>query len=443
MNFVPHKYQEKAIDFIQDNDVAMLILDMGLGKTVITLTAISELIASGEVTKVLVVAPLRVARDTWKQEVDKWEHLKWLKLSVAVGNAKDRIKAFSTDSDIYITNRENIPWLLTNIKSAPKFDMIVIDELSSFKNHSSQRFKCLRKIKKPNTRMVGLTGTPCSNGLMDLFAEVGILDDGKHLGRYVTHFRANYFDKYGNWTFVLKPGAEEAIYKAIEPISISMKAVDYLDMPELINMYDYVDMNGEEQKIYKKLKEEFILPLADNTVIDASSAATLSSKLSQLASGFLYDEEKRIHEVHKHKVEALKDIIEEAQGEPILIAYWYKADLKRILSEVPNAKELNSSNDFDEWNKGKIEVALIHPASAGHGLNLQSGGNVICWYGITWSLELYEQTIGRLYRQGQKNSSVIVRHILTRGTIDEKVIKALREKDTTQKALIDAIKAEV
>lgn len=443
MKFIPHDYQNTAIRFIENNDVSALILDMGLGKTVITLTAIAELIATGEVNKVLVVAPLRVARDTWSNEVNKWEHLNYLRLSVVVGSAKERLDALKSDADVYVINRDVLPWLLTNIKQAPKFDMIVIDELSSFKNYRSQRFKSLRKIKGRDTKMVGLTGTPASNGLMDLFAEIGILDGGEHLGRYITHYRDKYFDKYGDWSYVLRNGAEERIYQAIEPISISMKAVDYLDMPEKVLFNDYVAMEKDEKEKYNYLRKNFILSLDENTVIDSKSAATLSMKLSQLANGFLYDEEKNIHPVHNHKVEALEEIVEEANGKPVLVAYWFKADLKAIQSTIKDAKELKTSEDFRAWNEGKIRVALIHPASAGHGLNLQEGGNILVWYGLTWSLELYEQTNARLYRQGQKAGSVIIRHILTKGTIDEQIIRALEGKRLTQDALIEAIKVSL
>lgn len=443
MKFNPHNYQQLAINFVETNNVSALILDMGLGKTIITLTAIAELIASGEVNKVLVVAPPRVARDTWANELTKWDHLKWLNLITLTCEARQRLIRLKSDADIYVISRECLPWLLNHIKEAPNFDMIVLDELSGFKNYASQRFKCLRKIKRPGTRMVGLTGTPTSNGLMDLFGEIGILDDGVHLSRYITHFRDKYFNKYGDWTYVLKEGAEEEIYKAIAPISISMKATDYLDMPDKVIMLDYVDMTSEEWKKYKYLRDNYILPLGDATIIDAKSAATLSSKLSQLASGFLYDEDKKAHKLHDHKVEALQEIIDEAQGKPVLVAYWYKSDLETILEHVPGARVLKSSKDFDDWNCGIIKVGLIHPASAGHGLNLQQGGNILVWYAVTWSLELYEQTIGRLYRQGQTSSTVVIRHILTRGTIDEKIYKALEGKNTTQQALIDAIKAEV
>ena len=443
MKFTPHDYQKYCVDFVEENPTAALILDCGLGKTAIALTAINDMLYdSFTVSKVLVVAPLRVARDTWPDEIQKWDDFKHLRPAVIVGDTKTRLNALNSESDIYIINRENIPWLAENKPKSLHFDLIVIDELSSFKNHRSKRFKALRQMIRKDTRMVGLTGTPTSNGLMDLFAEIGILDGGEHLGRYITHFRDRYFNHFGQWDYTLKKGAEEEIYEAIRPITISMKALDYLDMPDLVVQNEYAEMDPNEKKLYKQLKEDYVL-FKDDTVIDAKTAATLSGKLSQLANGFLYDENKKVLDLHSRKLDVLLDIIEEAQGQPLMVAYWYQADRDKILKAVKGTRELKSSQDIKDWEAGKISVALIHPASAGHGLNLQHGGYILIWYGLTWSLELYEQTIGRLYRQGQTSSRVVIKHIITKGTIDERIINAIKAKDTTQQAMIDAVKAEL
>ena len=423
---------------------------MGLGKTITTLTAINNLMYDMfEIRKVLIIGPLRVARDTWPAEIEKWEHLKNLRYSVAVGNAEERIAALNTDADIYIINRENVDWLVSN--TAFDYDMVVIDELSSFKNHQSKRFKALMKVRPKVKRIVGLTGTPASNGLMDLFAEFRLLDMGERLGRFIGQYRNTYFkpDKqngYIVYSYKPLPDAEERIYEKISDITVSMKAVDHLKMPELISNEYTVKMSESEKEKYKELKEELILEVQD-TEITAANAAALSNKLCQMSNGAIYDDDGKIIPIHNRKLDALEDIIESANGKPVLVAYWFKHDRTRIAERLHKLgivyQEIKSPQSIKNWNSGKLPVALIHPASAGHGLNLQSGGNFLVWFGLTWSLELYQQTNARLWRQGQKSETVIIQHIVTKGTVDEKILKALKEKDETQTALMTAVKAEL
>lgn len=446
MKFVPHDYQQYAIDFIKDNEVAAILLDMGLGKTVITLTALNDLIFdSFEVRKVLVIAPLRVARDTWPAEIKKWDHLKHLRYSVAVGSEMERISALRKDAEIYIINRENVDWLVTKSRVPFEFDMVVIDELSSFKSHQSKRFKSLLKVRPFIKRIVGLTGTPSSNGLMDLWAQFRILDMGKRLGRYITHYRSAYFlpdKRSADRIFTYKPadGAEEMIYERISDITISMKSADFLKLPECIINEVPVYMNEKEQRIYETFKADMVARIKGEE-IDAANAAVLSGKLLQMANGCIYDEEKRALKIHDRKLDALEDLIESANGKPLLIAYWFQHDLQRI-KERFTAREIKSSKDIEDWNDGKIPVAAIHPASAGHGLNLQSGGSTLVWFGLTWSLELYQQCNARLHRQGQ-SETVVIHHIITKGTIDEDVMAALVRKEKIQNALINAVKARI
>lgn len=416
-----------------------------------TLTAINDLMYdSFEISKVLIIGPLRVARDTWPQEIRKWEHLKNLTCSVAVGTEEERIAALKCNADIYIINRENVDWLVES-KIRDRFDMIVIDELSSFKNFQTKRFKAMMKLRPKAKRIVGLTGTPASNGLMDLYAEFRLLDMGERLGRFIGQFRTMYFqpDKqngYVVYSYKPLPGAEEAIYEKISDITVSMKACDHLQMPELVSTEYTVQMSDEEQKQYKELKKELILQLPD-TEITAVNAASLSNKLSQMANGAIYDDDENIVPIHDRKLDALEDIIESANGKPVLIAYWFKHDLKRITERLKKLKlvfqEIKSSASIEKWNSGKLPVALIHPASAGHGLNLQSGGNQLVWFGLTWSLELYQQTNARLWRQGQTSETVVIQHIITKGTVDERIMKALEDKNETQTALMEAVKAEL
>ena len=449
MKFIPHEYQEYSARFIVNNTVSAIFLSCGLGKTVITLTAIKELMHDRfEVRKVLVIAPLRVGLGTWPQEIEKWEHLKGLTYSVAIGTEAERKAALMAKADIYIINRENVEWLVKNCSF--DFDMVVIDELSSFKSGATKRFKSLLKVRPTIKRVVGLTGTPSSNGLMDLWAEYRLLDMGKRLGRYIGQYRRNFFipDKRNQQiVFSYKPvaGAEESIYKLISDITISMKSVDYLKMPECVMNKVSVCMNEEEKGKYETLRKEMVLSL-DGTDIDAVNAAALSNKLLQMANGAVYDEDKKAVAIHDRKLDALEDLIEGANGKPVLIAYWFKHDLERIAKRltskhIPFAR-IDGNESIRKWNDGELPVALIHPASAGHGLNLQAGGSTLIWFGLTWSLELYQQTNARLWRQGQKQT-VVIHHIVSKGTIDENVMKALEKKDKTQSALIDAVKANL
>ena len=446
MKFVPHEYQTYATKFIEQNDVSALLLDMGLGKSVITLTAIRNLIIKGEVGRVLVIAPLRVAKSTWPDEIAKWDHLNDLTYSVAVGTEKERLEALRKNVEIVIINRENVDWLVNKSGYRFNFDMIVIDELSSFKSYNAKRFKALLKVRPYVERIVGLTGTPSSNGLMDLWAEYRLLDFGERLGRYITRFRLKYFepDKRSAtviFSYKLLPGAEDEIYNAISDITISMKAKDYLKMPDLIINEVTVDLDPTERRTYETLRKEMVVQISEQEEIDAVNAASLSGKLLQMANGAVYDEDKRVLRIHEKKLDALEDLIEAANGKPVLIAYWFKHDLERI-KERFNVREILTDQDIRDWNNGKIDVAVIHPASAGHGLNLQQGGSTLIWFGLTWSLELYEQANARLYRQGQKET-VVIHHIITKGTIDEDVMQALKRKEKMQSALIDAVKARL
>lgn len=447
MKYNPHDYQRYAAEFIIAHPVAALLLDMGLGKTSITLTAINDLLFdSFEVHKVLVVAPLRVARDTWSAEIEKWEHLKNLRYSVVVGTAQERISALHVPADIYIINRENIQWLVEESGLPFDFDMAVIDELSSFKNHLSKRFRAFMKVRPKLKRIVGLTGTPAGNGLMDLFAEFKLLDMGERLGRLIGLYRNTYFqpDKRNGmvvYSYKPLPNAEQQIYDKISDITISMKAADHLIMPELVSTEYMVQLSENEKEKYDRLKKDLIFSTEDNEVT-AANAASLSNKLSQMANGAVYSDDESVIQIHDRKLDALEDIIESMNGKPLLVAYWFKHDLEQIRKRF-EIREIKSSEDIYDWNSGKIPVALIHPASAGHGLNLQSGGSTLVWFGLTWSLELYQQTNARLWRQGQTADTVVIQHIIAKGTIDEQIMKALKTKDTTQAALITAVKAEV
>ena len=446
MKYKPHEYQSYATEFILSHPISAVFLEMGLGKSVITLSAIFDLcLDSFLVCKVLVIAPLRVARDTWPAEINKWDHLKGLSYSVAVGTEKERIDALKKQSTLYIINRENVDWLVHKSGIPFHFDMVVIDELSSFKSYGAKRFKSLLKVRPSVKRIVGLTGTPSSNGVMDLWAEFRILDLGQRLGRYISHYRNTYFkpDKRNAqiiFSYKPLPGAEEEIYKQISDITISMKSTDYLKMPEYISNEVFVTLSDKEWKVYSDFKEDMVANLGDEE-IDAVNAAVLSGKLLQMANGAVYDSENKAHVIHDKKLDALEDLIEGANGKPVLVAYWYKHDLERIKERFP-VRQIQSSKDIEDWNNSEIPIAVIHPASAGHGLNLQSGGSTLIWFGLTWSLELYQQTNARLYRQGQKDT-VIVHHIITKNTIDEDVLLALTKKEKTQDALIDAVKANL
>lgn len=444
MKYNPHKYQNYAQRFIIEHKACGLFLDMGLGKTVITLTALWDLLFDYfDVGKVLIIAPLRVAKDTWPKEIKKWDHLKDIIVSVVTGSKNERKNALKKKASIYIINRENTEWLINNYKW--DFDMIVIDELSSFKSYKSKRYKSLRKVRADVKRIVGLTGTPAPNSLMDLWSEISLLDMGERLGRFIGGYREKYFipDKRNReviFSYKLREGAEQSIYNKISDICISMKAADYLDMSECIYNKVEVTMNTKEKNLYEKLEKDMILPFKDGD-IDAINAASLSNKLLQIANGAVYDENRKVKIIHDRKLDALEDLIEGANGKPVLIFYSYKHDKDRINKRF-NVKEINTSEDISKWNEGKIQIAIVHPQSAGHGLNLQMGGSTAIWFGLTWSLELYNQANARLYRQGQKNT-VVIHHIITRGTIDEDVMKALERKDVGQEALIEAVKARI
>lgn len=445
MKYEPHGYQEYATNWILNKDKVGLLMDMGLGKTVCTLTAIEELIYNYfDIVKALVIAPLRVAEDTWTVEAEKWDHLKHLKISKILGNEKERRAALNIKADIYVINRENVVWLVKECGKHWPFDMVVVDELSSFKSPKSQRFKALRKVRAK--RIVGLTGTPSPNGLMDLWSEIYLLDQGERLGRTLTSYRDQYFmpDKRNqNIIFSYKPKeeAEEVIYKKLSDICISMKAEDYLELPERIDNIIPVNLQKDVEEKYKKFEKELLLPLKDSDIV-ANNAAVLTNKLLQFANGAIYDENDEVVEIHNEKLKALEEIIEAASGKPVLIFYAYKHDRDRLKKYFKSAKELKTLEEIKKWNNGEIEIMLVHPASAGHGLNLQAGGNIIIWFGLTWSLELYQQANARLYRQGQKQN-VIIHHLVARGTIDEDVMKALENKSVGQEVLLQAVKARI
>ena len=493
MLYVPHDYQRYAIEFILSHPVAAVILDMGLGKTSITLTAIESLMHdSFEVTRVLVIAPLRVAKMTWPDEICQWDHLKNLSFSVAVGTEQERRAAVLQGAEITIINRENLPWLVEKSGLPLNYDMVVIDELSSFKSWQAQRFKAFMKLRPHVKRVVGLTGTPSSNGLMDLFAEYRCLDMGERLGRFIGRYREAYFipeKTNGNivYSYRPRPGAEQQIYEKISDITISMKAMDHLRMPELIRTRYPVSMSASERASYDALRRDLVLNIAEepnemglqrkrrssgatelsaympeangcaacddadfgtpsDAVITASNAAALANKLSQLANGCVYGDDGIALCFHDRKLDALEDILE-ASTSAVLVCYWYKHDLSRIRERLDHLgvtyAEIREPDSIHQWNSGELQVGLIHPASAGHGLNLQQGGHTMVWFGLTWSLELYEQCVARLWRQGQQSQTVVVTHIVTEHTIDERILKALETKSQTQEALISAVKAEL
>ena len=446
MKYAPHNYQVYTTQFIIKHPISAVLLEMGLGKSVITLTAINDLMLDYfDVSRTLVIAPLRVANSTWPEEIKKWDHLKHLSYSVVAGSEKERLDALRKPAHIYIINRENVDWLITKSGIPWAFDMVVIDELSSFKSHQAKRFKSLLKVRPKVKRIVGLTGTPSSNGLMDLWAEFRLLDMGERLGRYITGYRQNFFvpEKRNQqiiFSYKPKDGAEKMIYSLISDITISMKSNDYLKMPECVMNEIDVSLSEEERKLYDRLKADMVLKLEDEE-IDAINAAALSNKLLQMASGAVYNENKESIQIHDRKLDALEDLIEGANGKPVLIAYWFKSDLERIKKRF-KVREIKNSKDISDWNNGNVSVAVIHPASAGHGLNLQAGGSTLIWFSLTWSLELYQQTNARLYRQGQ-NRTVVIHHIVSKGTIDEDVMRALKVKEKIQNALIDSVKARL
>ena len=469
MKYNPHDYQSFATRFILDHPVAAILLQMGLGKSVISLTAMRELFCRGEIRKALVIAPLRVARDTWPEEIRKWDHLRDLTYSVAIGSPDERRKALAVSPQITLINRENVPWLVKELGGRFDYDMVVIDELSSFKNWQAQRFRALMKVRPSVKRIVGLTGTPSPNGYMDLFAEYRILDMGERLGRFIGGYREQYFvpDRWGYgqvFSWKLRPGADEAIWRKISDITVSMKSVDHLKMPECVMNKVSVHMDEKEKAQYETLKEELFLRVASKDVpintcgpkgsrgrsesplectIDAKNASVLCGKLAQLSNGAVYTDNGQVAHIHDRKLDALEDLIESAGGNPLLVAYWFQHDLWRLKERFQDLRVLRSSEDIRDWNAGKIPLAAIHPASAGHGLNLQAGGSTLVWFGLTWSLELYQQTNARLWRQGQKAETVVIHHLVTEGTIDERILQALKGKDQSQDRLIEAVKAQL
>lgn len=448
MKFNPHDYQRYTIQFIIDHPESAIFLGMGMGKTISTLTAINDLIRNRfETQRVLVIAPIRVARDTWPEEIHKWDHLDGLTVSPITGTAKQREAAANRRADIYTIGRENIPWLVKHHGGRWPYDMVIIDELSSFKNPQAKRFKALKKVRPKIHRIVGLTGTPAPNSLLDIWAPFRLIDNGERLGRYITHYRDQYFTpgrRNGavvyNWN--LRPGADQAIYDNIADITVSMRTTDYLQLPDATHQHITVQLPSKARKHIDTLKRDLVLDLDDDT-IDAANAATLSLKLQQLAGGAIYNETGDGYiTVHNEKIQALTELVDQAQGNPMLVCFWFKHERDRILDAIPGARVLDTQQDFHDWNAGLIPVALIHPASAGHGLNLQAGGHIMVWYTTPWSLELYEQANARLHRQGQTEPVSII-HIDTADSIDQTVHQALTRKDTTQQALITAVKAQL
>lgn len=448
MKYVPHNYQKYAANRILESPKVGLFLDMGLGKTVSTLTALDILMFDYfEIQKVLVIAPKRVAEDTWSREVEKWDHLKHFRISKVLGTQKQRLDALKATADIYVINRENVKWLVDLYGNKWPFDTVVIDELSSFKSNKSQRFKALKKVTPLMQRVIGLTGTPTPNGYLDLWPQIYLLDRGERLGKTISGYRERYFypgkrNGYTVFTWDLKPGADEAIQKKISDICVSMKAEDYLELPERINNNVYIKMDSKAQALYEQLEKELILQVEEDQ-ITALTAGALTQKLLQMANGAVYDADNKPVHIHDGKLEALEEILEFNQ-EPVLVFYNFKHDYSRLMERFKDLKPrtLETSKDIKDWNDGKIRLLLAHPASVGHGLNIQAGGHIIVWYGLTWSLELYQQANARLYRQGQ-TKNVIVHHLITEGTVDEDVMKAIERKDLGQEAFMEAVKARI
>ncbi|MDR3565555.1 MAG: DEAD/DEAH box helicase [Negativicutes bacterium] len=447
MQYSPHVYQDHFTELIINSPTVAGFLDMGLGKSVSTLSAVAQLLHDyWEVERVLVIAPLRVAQYTWSDEIEKWDHTSYLKLAKVLGTEKQRIAALKSKANIWVINRENVTWLVKYFGSKWPFDMVVIDESSSFKSHKAQRFKALRKVRPLIKRIVELTGTPAPNNLLDIWPQIYLLDRGERLGKTITGYRERYFepdkrDGHIVFSWRLKPGAEEAIYAKIADICVSMKAEDWLSLPPRIDNIVKVQLEPTVKKLYKQLERDLLLPFAGGDVV-AGQAADLSNKLLQMANGAIYDENKSVRVIHDAKLDALEDIIESANGNPVMVFYWYKHDLTRLKKRFPHARTLDKTQDVKAWNYGEIPLLLVHPASAGHGLNLQAGGNIIVWFGLTWSLELYEQANARLDRQGQ-TKSVIVHHLVAVGTVDELVLKALKNKATGQNALMAAVRSRI
>lgn len=441
-----HPYQEYSVEWIINHPYSGLFLDMGLGKTLSTLTAVDELLTIGEVSKVLVIAPLTVADKTWSDEIKKWDHLKHLTYSKILGSEKQRIAALSKEADLYLINRENVVWLAEYFKSKWPFETVVIDELSSFKSPQSKRFKALRKIRPKIKRLIGLTGTPAPNNLMDLWPQMYLLDRGERLEKTLTAYRRKYFvpDKMNGhivYSYRLIPKQDEVIFEKISDVCVSMKAKDHLSLPPRVNNIINVELSGKDLLNYKQFEKEYVLTLEDSELV-AMNAAVLTNKLLQMANGAVYDDEGNIKVIHDEKLEALERIIEDSQGEPILVFYNYKHDLERIKAKFPYAETLHGAETIDRWNNKEIPLLLAHPQSAGHGLNLQKGGHIMVWFSMLWSLEYYQQANARLDRQGQ-TESVIVHHLVTKGTVDEIALKRLEGKELTQDELLAALKAKI
>ncbi len=429
-----HQYQNRAIEFIKDKKRCALLLDMGLGKTTSTLTALKDLTEDFAVCRTLVIAPLRVANSVWKQEAEKWEHVKDLNITICTGSTKERIAALNSQADVYVINRENTKWLVDTYQKNWKWDCVVIDEASSFKSYSSQRFKALKSVLYLTNYMILLTGTPASNGYMDLWSQMYLIDKGEALGKNITAYRSRFFNQFG-FKYTLNKGAEDVIKERIAPFTLSMKAEDYLELPECVYLYNKIEMDKKLNSRYKSFAEQLVLDNGDEE-ITAINAAVLTNKLMQFTNGAVYDEDKNSHHIHDLKIDALKELVEENPGEPLLVAYNFKSDLERLTEAFPKAIVLDKDNKtIDKWNKGKIPMLLAHPASAGHGLNLQKGGSIIVWFGLNHSLELYEQFNARLNRQGQTKPVRIV-HLVMDGTIDQKVISALDKKANVQNELM-------
>lgn len=451
MKFVPHSYQRYCINRVLTTPALGLLLDMGLGKTVITLTAVNDLKYNQfAVNKVLVIAPKKVAESTWAKEKEKWDHLKLLRISTVLGSQVKRIKALNTPADLYVINRENIPWLVDYYRNAWPFDMVIVDEFSSFKNHNAKRFKSLKWVRPHIKRIVGLTGTPAPNGLLDLWAQVFLLDGGERLGKTITGFREKYFEpdqrnRERVFTYAPKAGADEAIQRLIGDICVSMKAEDYLELPDITYNNIPVVLDSKAEKAYQKLETEMLLQV-DESTIDAGSAAVLTNKLLQLCNGAVYDENRNIVGIHDCKIERFMELVEELNGKPALVFYNFQHDKERIKKALSRThlrvRELKTPQDETDWNNREIDILLAHPASAAYGLNLQQGGNHVIWFGLNWSLELYQQANKRLHRQGQ-TEKVIIHHLVVEGGVDEDVVKALEDKTSTQDRLMLALKARI
>ena len=453
MEFRPHDYQRHCISRILETKKIGLFLDMGLGKTVTTLTAIRELKYNRfQVRKVLVIAPKKVAEGTWTREKDKWDHTRMLRVSPVLGSLAKRIRALNTPADIYVINRENVTWLVDYYRNDWPFDMVVVDESSSFKSHKAKRFKSLASVSEKIDRMVELTGTPSPNGLDDLWAQVFLLDGGERLERRYTWFREKYFqpDKRGAdgtvYSYEAKPGTERNILERISDICVSMKAEDYLELPDLVYHRISVELDAKSAKAYRELERNMVLELPEEGEITAASAAALSNKLLQLANGALYDGDRNVHQVHDCKIEAFLELVESLKGRPVLVFYNYQHDRERILAALIGkglrVRELRTPADEDDWNSRQIDILLAHPASSAYGLNLQQGGNHVVWFGLTWNYELYTQANKRLHRQGQEEK-VIIHHLVCEGTRDEDVMEALERKEDVQNQVMESLKARI